>query len=97
MDQCESVKIQNRGGEKYILVVVDDYSRVLTMFLMSKDKTYDVFIIFAKMIQTKLNCKIARIRFDHGTKFENAKRDIFYAEMKLIKFLSSKLLNKMVW
>ncbi|WMV28765.1 hypothetical protein MTR67_022150 [Solanum verrucosum] len=72
MDLCGPVKIQSRGGKKYIMVVVDDYSRFTwTMFLKSKDETYDVLMIFVKMIQT--NCKIAGIMSDHGTEFENAK------------------------
>jgi len=80
MDLCGPVKIQSRNGKKYILVIVDDYSRFTwTMFLKSKSETADVLMIFFKMIQTKLNCFIARIRSDHGTKFKNVKLDVFCA------------------
>lgn len=50
------------------------------MFLRYKDEFYDVFVIFVKMIQTKLNYKIAGIRFNHRTEFENAKIDVFSIE-----------------
>ncbi|KAH0683294.1 hypothetical protein KY289_021046 [Solanum tuberosum] len=46
----------------------------------SKCEITDVLMIFFKMIQTKLNCKITRIRFDHGTEFENAKLDTLCAD-----------------
>ncbi|XP_027772372.1 cytosolic sulfotransferase 12-like [Solanum pennellii] len=40
MDLCGYVKAQSRGGKKYILVIVDDYSRFTwTMFLKSKYET----------------------------------------------------------
>lgn len=81
MDLCGPMRIQSRGGKKYILVIVDDYARFTwTMFLRSKEETYDVLTIFIKMIQAKLNCKIAGIKSDHGTEFENAKLDNFCAK-----------------
>jgi len=44
------MRIQSRGGKKYIMVIVDDYSRFTwTMFLRSKEETYDI-LIFIKMI-----------------------------------------------
>lgn len=50
------------------------------MFLMSKDETADVLMIFSKMIQTKLNCKIVGIMSDHVTEFENARVENFGVE-----------------
>lgn len=50
------------------------------MFLRSKDETCEVFMIFIRMIQAKLNYKLAGIRLDHGIKFENAKIYIFCAK-----------------
>lgn len=40
-------------------------------------------MIFAKMIQTKLNYKKAGIRFKQGTEFKYAKMDIFGVENKI--------------
>ena len=90
MDLCGRVKVQSRGGKKYILVIVDDYSRFIwTRFLRSKAKTPDELIVFFNMIQTKLNHVIAEIKFDHGTDFENSKIDQFY--MKNIQKLISSI------
>ncbi|XP_015159851.1 uncharacterized protein [Solanum tuberosum] len=41
------------------------------MFLRTKDETAGLLITFAKAIQLKVNYKIASIRSDHGTEFEN--------------------------
>ncbi|XP_049381315.1 uncharacterized protein LOC125845854 [Solanum stenotomum] len=81
MDLCGHVKIQSKGGKKYILVIVDGYSRFTwTMFLKSKCEMVDVLMIFIKMIQTELNYKIAGIMSDHGSEFENEKLDTLCAD-----------------
>ena len=81
MDLCEPLKVQSRNGKKYILVIVDDYSRyTCTRFLRSKEETLEVVVVFFKMIQTKLNQVIVGIRSDHGTEFENSKLDQFFME-----------------
>lgn len=55
-----------------MFVIVDDFTRFTwTLFLASTDETYDVFTIFAKQVQKKLNCEVVSIRSDHGTEFEN--------------------------
>ena len=78
MDLCELLKVQSRNGKKYILVIVDDYSRYTwTRFLRSKAETLEELVVFFKMIQTKLNQMIVGIRSDHGTEFENSKLDQF--------------------
>nr|GFA87511.1 integrase, catalytic region, zinc finger, CCHC-type, peptidase aspartic, catalytic [Tanacetum cinerariifolium] len=44
------------NGKKYILVIVDDYSRFTWVkFLQSKDEALDFIIKFLKMIQVRLN------------------------------------------
>ncbi|XP_060210774.1 uncharacterized protein LOC132637744 [Lycium barbarum] len=49
MDLCGPMRIQNRGGKKYIFVIVDDISRFTwTLFLRTKDETLLVFVAFVK-------------------------------------------------
>ncbi|GJR09290.1 retrovirus-related pol polyprotein from transposon TNT 1-94 [Tanacetum coccineum] len=44
MDLCGSMRVQSINGKKYILVIVDDYSRFTWVkFLRSKDETPDIF------------------------------------------------------
>nr|XP_025883705.1 uncharacterized protein LOC112940164 [Solanum lycopersicum] len=49
MDLCGPLKVQSRNGKKYILVIVDDYSRYTwTRFLRSKADTTDELVVSNK-------------------------------------------------
>nr|GEW14365.1 hypothetical protein [Tanacetum cinerariifolium] len=59
MDFCGPMRIESINGKKYILVIVDDYSRFTSeIFLRSKDKTPEFIIKFLKMIQVRLNTSV---------------------------------------
>nr|GEY80320.1 retrovirus-related Pol polyprotein from transposon TNT 1-94 [Tanacetum cinerariifolium] len=59
-------------GKKYILVIVDDYSRLTWVkCLRSKDEASDFIIKFLKMIQVRLKVPVRRIQTDNGTNFVN--------------------------
>nr|GEZ87320.1 retrovirus-related Pol polyprotein from transposon TNT 1-94 [Tanacetum cinerariifolium] len=65
-------KVQTFNGKKYILVIVDDYSRFTWVkFLRSKDETPDVVIKFITQIQVGLNKTVRYVRTDNGTQFVN--------------------------
>nr|GEW46904.1 hypothetical protein [Tanacetum cinerariifolium] len=52
MDLCGPMRVQTINGKKYILVIVDDYSRFTWVeFLRSKDETPEVVIKFITQIQ----------------------------------------------
>nr|GEY67334.1 hypothetical protein [Tanacetum cinerariifolium] len=58
--------------KKYILIIVDDYSRFTWVkFLASKDEAPDFIIKFLKMIQVRLNTTVRNIRTDNETEFVN--------------------------
>nr|GEZ39078.1 integrase, catalytic region, zinc finger, CCHC-type, peptidase aspartic, catalytic [Tanacetum cinerariifolium] len=72
MDLCEPMRVESSNGKKYILVIVDDYSRFTWVkFLRSKDETSDFIIKFLKMIQVRLKVPVRRIRTDNGTEVVN--------------------------
>ncbi|GJW12289.1 retrovirus-related pol polyprotein from transposon TNT 1-94 [Tanacetum coccineum] len=72
IDLCGPMRVQTINGKKYILVIIDDYSRFTWVkFLRSKDETPTVVIKFLKQIQVGLNKTVRFIRFDNGTKFVN--------------------------
>ncbi|GJR53761.1 retrovirus-related pol polyprotein from transposon TNT 1-94 [Tanacetum coccineum] len=72
MDLCGPMRVASVNGKKYILVIVDDYSRFTWVkFLRSKDETPDFIIKFLKMIQLRLKVPVRRIRTDNGTEFVN--------------------------
>ncbi|GJT15781.1 retrovirus-related pol polyprotein from transposon TNT 1-94 [Tanacetum coccineum] len=69
-DLCGPMRVQSINGKKYILVIVDDYSRFTRVkFLRSKDETLEFVIKFLKQIQVGLNKTVRYIRTDNGTEF----------------------------
>ncbi|GKD40625.1 retrovirus-related pol polyprotein from transposon TNT 1-94 [Tanacetum coccineum] len=64
--------VRSYGGNRYTLVIVDDYSRYTwTIFLKDKTEAFDQFKIFSKKIQNQLGCTIVSIRTDNGREFDN--------------------------
>nr|GEZ93308.1 uncharacterized mitochondrial protein AtMg00810-like [Tanacetum cinerariifolium] len=62
----------NINGKRYVLVIVDDYSRYTwVLFLRSKDEAPDVIINFLKRITVLLQSPVIIIRTDNGTEFKN--------------------------
>nr|GEV83864.1 hypothetical protein [Tanacetum cinerariifolium] len=60
MDLCGPMHVESVNGKKYILVIVDDYSRFTWVkCLRSKDEASDLIIKFLKMIQVRLKVGIS--------------------------------------
>jgi len=54
-DLCSPMSITNRGGKRYVLVIVDDYSCfTLTLVLASKDETFEKFLVFLKRTKKRV-------------------------------------------
>ncbi|GJX72319.1 uncharacterized mitochondrial protein-like protein [Tanacetum coccineum] len=84
MDLCGPMRIQSINGRKYILVIVDDYSRFTWVkFLRSKDEVPEFVIKFLKMIQVRLNATVCNIRTDNGIEFVNQTQRAYYEEVKI--------------
>ncbi|GJX83650.1 retrovirus-related pol polyprotein from transposon TNT 1-94 [Tanacetum coccineum] len=72
MDLFGPSAVQSYRGNRYTLVIVDDYSRYTwTRFIKNKTEAFDQFKIFSKKIQNQLGCTIVSIRTDHGREFDN--------------------------
>ncbi|GKD13134.1 retrovirus-related pol polyprotein from transposon TNT 1-94, partial [Tanacetum coccineum] len=70
------------NGKRYILVIVDDYSRFTWVkFLASKDEAIDFIIKFLKMIQVRLNATVRNIRTDNETEFVNKTLRDYYEQL----------------
>nr|GEV48340.1 hypothetical protein [Tanacetum cinerariifolium] len=81
MDLCGPMRIASINGKKYILVIVDDYSRYTwTLFLRSKDETPEVLKDFLMMIQRNLQALVITVRTDRGTEFLNKTLNAFFKE-----------------
>ncbi|GKD79620.1 retrovirus-related pol polyprotein from transposon TNT 1-94 [Tanacetum coccineum] len=72
MDLCGPMRVKSINGKKYILVIVDDYSRFTWVkFLRSKDEAPDAIIKCIKNIQVRLNVTVHNVRTYNGTEFVN--------------------------
>nr|GEU57583.1 hypothetical protein [Tanacetum cinerariifolium] len=82
MDLCGPMRVESVNGKKYILIIVDDYSRFTWVkFLRSKDEAPDFIIKFLKMIQVRLKVPVRRIRTNNGTEFVNQTLRKYYEEV----------------
>jgi transposase InsO family protein len=69
------------GGNKYGLVVDDDYSRFTwVFFLQDKSKTQEVLKKFLRRAQNEFDAKVKKIRSDNGTEFKNTQVEDFLDE-----------------
>ncbi|GKD73194.1 retrovirus-related pol polyprotein from transposon TNT 1-94 [Tanacetum coccineum] len=84
MDLCRPMRVQTINGKKYILVIIDDYSRFTWVkFLRSKDETLEVIIKFLKQIQVSLNKTIRYIHTDNGREFVNKDLAAYYERVSI--------------
>ncbi|GKD22907.1 retrovirus-related pol polyprotein from transposon TNT 1-94, partial [Tanacetum coccineum] len=85
MDLCGPMRVASINGKKYILVIVDDYSRYTWVyFLRTKDEAPDMIIDFVNQVQRNLKASILTIRTDNGTEFKNEKLRAFYAKLGIV-------------
>ncbi|KAJ9562289.1 hypothetical protein OSB04_007449 [Centaurea solstitialis] len=78
MDLCGPMRVQSINGRKYVLVIVDDFSRYTWVnFLRSKDSASDIIISFIRNVQVRLQLPVQVIHTDNGTEFKNRKLDSF--------------------
>ncbi|GKA87246.1 retrovirus-related pol polyprotein from transposon TNT 1-94 [Tanacetum coccineum] len=62
MDLCGPMRVESINRKKYILVIVDDYSRFTWVrFLRSKDEAPDAIIKCIKNIQVRLNATVRNV------------------------------------
>ncbi|GJX86990.1 retrovirus-related pol polyprotein from transposon TNT 1-94 [Tanacetum coccineum] len=81
MDLCVLMQVESINGKKYVLVIVDDYSRYTwTHFLRSKDETPGVLIDFLTLVQRGLHAQVTTVRTDKGTEFLNKTLHAYFAK-----------------
>ncbi|GJV15797.1 retrovirus-related pol polyprotein from transposon TNT 1-94 [Tanacetum coccineum] len=81
MDLCGPMRVESINGKKYVLVIVDDYSRYTwTHFLRTKDETPEVLNDFLRLVQRGLHAQVRIVRTDKGTKFLNKTLHAYFAK-----------------
>nr|GEX02035.1 ribonuclease H-like domain-containing protein [Tanacetum cinerariifolium] len=72
MDLCSPMRVASINGKKYILVIVDDYTRYTwTLFLRSKDETPEVLKDFLTMIQRNIQAPLIIVRSNPSTNVQS--------------------------
>nr|GEZ21765.1 hypothetical protein [Tanacetum cinerariifolium] len=72
IDLCGPMRIASINEKRYVLVIVDDYSRYTWVhFHRSKDEAPEVIIKFLKRITVLLQSLVIIIRTDNGIEFKN--------------------------
>ncbi|GJZ06010.1 retrovirus-related pol polyprotein from transposon TNT 1-94 [Tanacetum coccineum] len=85
MDLCGPMRVASINDKKYILVIIDDYSRFTWVyFLRTKDEAPDMIIDFVNQVQRNLKASILKIRTNNGTEFKNEKLRAFYANLGIV-------------
>jgi hypothetical protein len=79
MNLFDPVAYISIGGNKYGLIVVDDYSHfTCVFFLQDKSETQEVLKKFLRRVQNKFNGKVKKIRSDNDTEFKNTQVEYFF-------------------
>ncbi|GKE58556.1 integrase, catalytic region, zinc finger, CCHC-type containing protein [Tanacetum coccineum] len=79
MDLCAPMRMASINEKRYILVIVDYYSRFTWVrFLRTKDEAPEAIIECIKNIQGRLNATFRNVRTDNGTEFVNQTLREFY-------------------
>nr|GFC51316.1 hypothetical protein [Tanacetum cinerariifolium] len=90
MDLCGPMRIASINGKRYILLIVDDYSRYTWVhFLRSKNETPEVIIKFLKRITVLLQSPVIIIRTDNGIKFKNQVLKVYFDSVGITHQMSS--------
>ncbi|GJR14869.1 integrase, catalytic region, zinc finger, CCHC-type containing protein [Tanacetum coccineum] len=90
MDLCGLMRVALINGKKYILVIVDDYSRhTWVYFLHSKDENPEIIKKFIAHAQLNYKTKVCKIRTDNDTEFKNATLKAHYEKLGIMKQFST--------
>nr|GEW90878.1 ribonuclease H-like domain-containing protein [Tanacetum cinerariifolium] len=97
MDLCGPMRVESINEKRYVMVIVDDYSRYTWVhFLISKDEAPEEINTFLEKIQVLLQAPVIIVRTDNDTEFKNQLiKEYFDMLASLTKRLLSKLLSKM--
>jgi transposase InsO family protein len=81
MDLLGLIAYISIGGNKYSLVIIDDYSHItLVFFLQDKGETQEVLKKFLKRAQNEFDAKVKKIRSNNDTEFKNTQVEDYLDE-----------------
>ena len=82
---CEFEGILTRGGNKYIITFIDDFSKYTTIYLLkNKSDAFEKFQDFLKEVENQFSRKIKRIRSDRCREYESSAFNSFVQSLGII-------------
>ena len=83
-------RIESLGGKKYIMVVVDDFTKFTWVILLrSKFEAPQHIETLCKRLHIEKGLKVNQIQSDHGKEFENSQLESFCTEASISKEFST--------
>ncbi|KAJ0558737.1 putative RNA-directed DNA polymerase [Helianthus annuus] len=71
-DLCGPITPQTWGGNRYFLLIVDDFSRYMWVYLLkTKNEAFEKFKIFKTRVEKESKYKIKMLRTDRGGEFNS--------------------------
>nr|GFA02720.1 retrovirus-related Pol polyprotein from transposon TNT 1-94 [Tanacetum cinerariifolium] len=96
MDLCGPMRVESINGKKYVLVIIDDYSKYTwTYFLRSKDETREVLIEFLRLVQRGLHAQVRIVQTEKGSEFLNKTLHAYFASEGINHQTDGENLDKM--
>ena len=75
------MEVQSYKGDKYILLFVDDYSRMMTvMFLKQKFDAFQMFKWYLERVEKEIGKNLKCLRSDRGGEFTSNEFEEFYKD-----------------
>ena len=90
LDLMGPTRTESLGGKRYIMVVVDDFTKYTqVIFLRTKSNAPEPIEALCTRLQNEKNLKIDRIRSDHGKEFENSYMESFCTRLGISQEFSA--------
>ena len=95
LDLMGPTRTKSLGGKRYIMVMVDDFTRYTWVILLrSKSDAPKHIEALCTRLQNEKSLKIDRIRSDHGKEFENSYMESFYTRSGIYQEFSAPITPK---
>ena len=77
-DLCGPIDVQSYKGDKYIMFLVDDYSRMMiVMFLKYKSDAFQMFKWYLARVEKEIGKTLKCLRYDRGGEFTSNEFEMF--------------------